>query len=200
MIDKRKEFYEILVNYFGKKQANQIDKNLNELAFYDLPCSTRYHLSVPHGLVEHSINVYKKCMELRQVICPHIPEIQVAIVSLFHDLNKCLAGYMTNILKSGEQSQAQPYVKDTRITGDGTLSCYLITARLKIDLSFGMYNAIANHNIFEPDYVRNHNIIVKDPNDYLLLLCLQTSDLYCSQVLEHIPKEKEKTYKDYLME
>lgn len=69
------------------------------------PASTKYHLSVPGGLIQHSLNVYyrlKKILEAAypavtktteegveyvENTCPYTEET-IAIVALFHDLSK----------------------------------------------------------------------------------------------------------------
>ena len=174
----------ILGRHFKQKEVDYIMKGLNQLSFFTLPASTQFHSATKGGLAKHSLNVYNKCMDLLPVLGDGINEKDVAICSLFHDLNKTMSGYEHNILKSGEVSKAKPYTRNPILTGDGSTSCYLIRDVLNISLSPAMYNAIANHNIWEEDWKSNSNIIKKNKYTYRLMLILVTSDLYCSQVLE----------------
>jgi hypothetical protein len=56
--------------------------------FYNAPCSTKYHLSVPSGLVQHSVNVHKLlALKDRTYRLNTNPET-LLITSLFHDICK----------------------------------------------------------------------------------------------------------------
>lgn len=56
--------------------------------FFYAPCSTRYHLCVEGGLVEHSLNVYEIFDSLCRVYYKDFPAESVAICALFHDICK----------------------------------------------------------------------------------------------------------------
>lgn len=61
---------------------------LNETDFFYAPCSTRYHLCVEGGLVEHSIHVDEIFNTLCDKFMPNFPEESRHICALFHDLCK----------------------------------------------------------------------------------------------------------------
>ena len=56
--------------------------------FFYAPCSTRYHLCVEGGLVEHSLHVDNIFNKLCDEFAPNFPEESRHICALFHDLCK----------------------------------------------------------------------------------------------------------------
>ena len=179
----KKRYKGILEMYFENHE--ELFDILDSKRFFSLPASTKYHSCVKGGLSLHSLYVYQKAMELKPIIAPQIPDKEVAIVTLFHDLNKLYAGYTPNEKKDGVLHKTLPYKRNSFIADYDSLSCYLCTDLLGISLSPRMYNAIANHNIFHASYFPAlHNTCKKHPMDYALVLLLQMSDLYCSQILE----------------
>lgn len=61
---------------------------LNETDFFYAPCSTRYHLCIEGGLVEHSLHVDEIFNTLCDKFMPDFPEESRHICALFHDLCK----------------------------------------------------------------------------------------------------------------
>lgn len=61
---------------------------LDEVDFYYAPCSTRFHLCEPHGLLAHSCSVYEIGRKLFASFTDCTAE-SVAIMTLFHDICKC---------------------------------------------------------------------------------------------------------------
>ena len=182
-MNKEKEFDDILSLYFKPKDRSKMMKKLKDVHFFTFPASTRYHLAIKGGLAIHSINVYNKCMELLSIMGAGLNKKDVAIASLFHDLNKVMEGYSENILKDGSIGKV-PYTKNPLLTGDGAVSCYLIRDLLDISINPAVFCAVSNHNIYYPDWQHAVSKIQKRSYTYKLMLLLITSDLYCSQVLE----------------
>lgn len=56
--------------------------------FYNAPCSTKYHLSVPGGLVQHSVNVHKLLALKDRTYRLNTNSETLLITSLFHDICK----------------------------------------------------------------------------------------------------------------
>ena len=59
--------------------------------FFEAPASSRYHLAVPGGLCQHSLNVYRRLKWLLESAYPKgVPYASqsIAIVSLLHDICK----------------------------------------------------------------------------------------------------------------
>jgi len=60
----------------------------NETVWLSAPASTRFHLCHPGGLVEHSVNVARVALKLREALAPDISEESCVIAGLYHDLGK----------------------------------------------------------------------------------------------------------------
>jgi len=72
---------------------------LEKTDFYTAPASCRYHLAVEGGLLQHSLNVYNRLLQLyRSEYCTITAEMHetIAILGLFHDLCKANC-YVTSI-------------------------------------------------------------------------------------------------------
>ena len=86
---------------------------MDDGGFFEAPCSTDKHLSVPGGLAEHSVNVYYGMLELDKALKADIPHDSIILCGLLHDLGKMgdhgKSNYVVNILKSGQQSATKPY-------------------------------------------------------------------------------------------
>ncbi len=52
------------------------------------PASTKYHLCIEGGLLEHSINVATTMLKIKSAIAPEISDESCVIVALIHDLGK----------------------------------------------------------------------------------------------------------------
>ena len=89
-------------NYFEREFTKQIQREgaenllewLKKSDFFDAPASTRFHLSRPGGLVEHSVHVYERLYQLCECDALNndafkMPRNEtIAIVGLLHDICK----------------------------------------------------------------------------------------------------------------
>lgn len=57
-------------------------------AYLTAPASTKYHLSIEQGLLEHSVSVCTTMIKLKKLVAPEITDEQCVIVRLLHDLGK----------------------------------------------------------------------------------------------------------------
>lgn len=80
----------------GRKGIDVVLGKLEETGFFDAPASSRFHLSCKGGLLEHSLNVYRAALMVREQILKVRPELEeqlpldsVAICTLLHDTCKC---------------------------------------------------------------------------------------------------------------
>jgi len=60
----------------------------NDTSWLTAPASTRFHLAKEGGLVEHSVNVARTLLKLRELLAPDISEESCVIVGLYHDVGK----------------------------------------------------------------------------------------------------------------
>jgi HD superfamily phosphohydrolase YqeK len=101
---------------------------LEQTDFYTAPASTRYHGSVEGGLALHAWNVYGmiRFLNERLPVEKRYQEDTLALVSLLHDVCK-VHTYEPKILKSGQQSKAEPYVRAEKLPiGHGEKSLILL--------------------------------------------------------------------------
>jgi len=56
--------------------------------FLRAPASTKYHLSVETGLLQHSVSVVKTMLKIKNAICPEISDESCVIAGLLHDIGK----------------------------------------------------------------------------------------------------------------
>lgn len=94
MEDLKQQFKEKLLS-IGREGMEAVIENLEELGFFEAPASTKFHLNVKGGLMEHSWNVCNTALMLREQMIQMNPEIadripvdSVIIASLLHDACK----------------------------------------------------------------------------------------------------------------
>ena len=94
MENLKQQFQEKLLSTKRDGMENVI-KHLERLGFFTAPASTKFHLSVKGGLMEHSWNVCNTALMLREQmiqmkpeLADRLPEESVVIASLLHDVCK----------------------------------------------------------------------------------------------------------------
>ena len=94
MENLKQQFQEKLLSTKRDGIENVI-KHLDRLGFFTAPASTKFHLSVKGGLMEHSWNVCNTALMLREQMIQMKPELadklpkeSVVIASLLHDVCK----------------------------------------------------------------------------------------------------------------
>lgn len=92
-----KEAFLEIYGHIKRPGADKLLAWLESTDFFVAPASTRFHLCRPGGLVEHSIHVYRRLVNLYvseystpdEVYCPTPDEMEtLAIVGLLHDVCK----------------------------------------------------------------------------------------------------------------
>lgn len=140
------EFKAIAQDRITRDGIGDLMKWLDDSDFYTAPASTRYHGAHEGGLVEHSLNVYKR---LRQLAATYdygagsleaewdSLEESIAIVSLFHDL--CKVGYYTTEMRwrkdqfnRWEQYPTYKKQENYPFGGHGSKSVYLVQHFMKL--------------------------------------------------------------------
>ena len=118
----------------------------NETDFFTAPASSKYHLNYPGGLVIHSLNVYKRLLEITArdvfggtdgaLLAEDVVET-VAILGLLHDV--CKAGVYhqeTKRRKNPDTGKWEDYLgytfRDPFPLGHGEKSLFLITRHLAL--------------------------------------------------------------------
>lgn len=113
------QFKGMLRGLFSDEDINKLTVELNKMAFFTAPASTKYHGNYMGGLFDHSYEVTKALVNLTEKLdlrwCrPHSPYI----VGLFHDLCK------TDAYVYGEGGRYE-YNKEMLLTGHGDKSVIL---------------------------------------------------------------------------
>ena len=143
MKDRFIELYQKLITRPG---ADKLLAWLETTDFFTAPASTRFHLSRPGGLVEHSIHVYERLENLvaDEEAFPGRPfgedftisNETIAICGLLDDI--CKANFYTVEMRNrkNEQGQWEKYpfyvVNDQLPYGHGEKSVYIISGFMKL--------------------------------------------------------------------
>ena len=128
---------EILFN-FAKLPSGAMDK-LKAIGYYDAPASKGHHLAVKGGLVQHSLNVTDRLVELSDVMAIGWSRDESPwIVGMLHDLVKCQC-YRLN-----DDGQTYSYVQP-KWPGHGVASVMIATVELGIQLNPDEAAAIIHH-------------------------------------------------------
>ena len=99
----KKEFCELLRST-RREGVDYVIEDLENLGFFDAPASTKFHLNYDGGLCEHSLNVCKVGLMLREEMIKMAPESEsylpkdsVIIATLLHDV--CKADIYKKVMK-----------------------------------------------------------------------------------------------------
>ena len=97
------EFIEIL-KATNRENIDYVIEDLEDLGFFEAPASSKNHFNFEGGLVEHSLNVYKIALMLKEGIArfrpdviARIPNDSIAIAALLHDV--CKADIYKKVVK-----------------------------------------------------------------------------------------------------
>ena len=138
----KKRFCDIFQSNISRPGADKLLEWLKSTDFFEAPASTRYHLSRPGGLVEHSIGVYERLKTLCDVVDETTtsfiePSLEtITICGLLHDI--CKANYYSVEMRNrkneqGKWEQYPFYVVNDRLPyGHGEKSVYIISSFMKL--------------------------------------------------------------------
>ena len=167
--------------------------------FYKAPASTKYHLAVPSGLLQHSLNVLDALRGLLSwrsdgvweyraagKVVDTIPDDSVIMMALLHDICKThFYGTSTRNVKNettGRWEKVPFYtVNDMMPLGHGPKSAMIIKQYTTLT-SQELY-AIWHHMGMNGNY-ENDNAVGKSIEMYPAVLALQTADMMASRFME----------------
>jgi len=99
--ENKKKFIELLLSTKREGMDKLVNYLENETDFFEAPASTKYHSSYVGGLLIHSLNVFKRLMQLRisdnEELTKESENTKI-IVALLHDICK------TNFYKISEKN------------------------------------------------------------------------------------------------
>lgn len=158
--------------------------------FFEAPASTRFHLSKPGGLLEHSLNVYhclKDYLErsrVKNVYHLEVSDESVAIVGLLHDIckvNVYKKSYRNRKDEHGNWVQVPSYdYSDDLPYGHGEKSVYIISGFMKLTREESF--AIRYHMGFSETDNRN---VGEAFSKFPLAFALSTADMEATYFLEN---------------
>jgi hypothetical protein len=137
--DAKQEFVEIFNKYITREGADKLLEWLLTTDFFTAPASSRFHSNYDGGLVQHSINVYKRFKQnienefgKDQTL---ISEESLAICGLLHDV--CKTNFykqdFRNVKVDGVWVQKPVYgVEDKLPYGHGEKSVYMLSGFMRL--------------------------------------------------------------------
>lgn len=135
-----KEFETIFNENIKREGSQKLIEWIRSTDFYTAPASTRFHGAYPGGLVQHSVNVYHRLLDLyHKEFGAHLAEEhkeKIAIVSLLHDL--CKANFYDVEMRNRKNDQGQwekypAYVVNDQLPyGHGEKSVYIISGFMRL--------------------------------------------------------------------
>lgn len=181
----------------SKRQGiEQLIKYLESTDFFVAPCSTRFHLSEPGGLCQHSLNVFDAANLFSEAYRFQdnmhadgayytFDDISVLIVSLLHDVCKtnCYKGELRWRKDDNNQwEQYGTYTKDEDYAfGHSEKSVWIISKFLK--LTDTEAQAINAHMGFSDS--RGSQLIGNIFKQNSLALLLHSADMYATYIIEN---------------
>jgi len=141
------KFIQLCKDNIHRDGLNDLLNWLEKSDFYLSPASTKYHGNFEGGLVEHSIKVYERLVQLIQATGVEAKEETIVIVSLLHDVCKANSYKlsMRNVKENDVWVQKPFYEFEEYFPfgGHGSKSVFIVQQFMKLSPEEG--SAICNH-------------------------------------------------------
>jgi len=154
-----------------------------ETSWLESPASTRFHLAVKSGLLEHSVGVTETLLRLRGTLAPAVSEESCVIVGLLHDVGKVgMPGkplYLPNPneWERNTLGKSYRYNDDVVTMGLAVRSLYIVSKYLP--LSDAEAQAICYH---DGQYVDENHVVAQEEEPLTVLL--HFADYWTARVYE----------------
>jgi len=162
-----------------------IDFLESETEWLGAPASTRFHLAVPGGLLEHSLNVAETMLKLKEVLAPEISSESCVLVALFHDLGKVgMPGqpyYLPNPSRWHVENRGTAYIVNQDLVHLDVPTRSLFLLAQHIPLSDEEAQAVRYHD--GQHVPENQSVAHRESK---LTLLLQYADSWSGEVLEKL--------------
>lgn len=187
--ENRITFIAIAKKYIKREGIDNLLKYIENTDFFEAPASSRYHLAVPGGLCQHSLNVYYRLIREYREEYGEIPDDKketLTIVSLFHDL--CKADFYKqdtrNVKVDGVWTKVPCYTFDEKFPiGHSEKSIILIMKHMS--LTDEEIACINTHMGFTDSRVKGGDYsIVNIWQQYPLGMLLHVADMKAAQIDE----------------
>ena len=147
----KQKFLEIYKKHITRPGSEELLAYLEKSDFFRAPASHKYHLSIPGGLVMHSVGVYNRLRELflrekelKNDFTELTPEQEetIAICGLLHDL--CKIDFYQQVKKSRKTGRLQPNgkpewedyygydIEEKLVYGHGEKSVYIASGFMRL--------------------------------------------------------------------
>lgn len=196
MDDFRGEFINSYISYIQRDGADRLLKWLEGTDFFTAPASTRHHLAREGGLLEHSLNVWKRFDALVRHEAGasgagsafyEVSNETVAVCGLLHDI--CKADFYSTELRNAKDERGQwvkvPYyaVSDQVPYGHGEKSVYIASGFMRLSREEAM--AIRWHMGGFDDTVKGGGYSMSEAwGKYPLAVLLHVADLQATYIDE----------------
>ena len=139
----KKLWIDMFTQSVHREGADKLLAWLEKSDFFTAPASTRYHLSEPGGLCQHSVHVYQRLYNIMKCVSENKGETltesqieSIAIVALLHDVCKTNFYATETRNRKNEQGKWEQYaaytVKDTLPYGHGEKSVYIVSGFMRL--------------------------------------------------------------------
>jgi len=191
----KSEFKNLLLSTNRRNIDNVINWLETKTDFFNAPSSTNYHGNYEHGLLEHSMNVYKVSLEIYNSLIKFNPDLHIDVNSiiisaLLHDICKVNFYKPTQKWKKNEANQWISYdgyiIDDAFPIGHGEKSVMflqMLGLEMKVEemLAIRWHMGSWDGGLFTNDIKFAYN---KSVETYPLCVIIQAADNLSSMTLE----------------
>ena len=134
------EFIDVFTRHVTREGSDKLLEYLTNSDFFTAPASAKFHLAEPGGLCQHSLNVYKRLLQIVQQeygtnYRDVVSDESIAICGLLHDV--CKVNYYAidyRNVKEGNAWVKKPYfkVEEKFPYGHGEKSVFILSQYVKL--------------------------------------------------------------------
>lgn len=188
-LSAKNEFTDIFTTYVTRDGADKLLDYLSNSDFFTAPASARFHLAEEGGLCRHSVNVYKRLVNLvEQEYGDKSPfsDETLAICGLLHDV--CKVNFYVVDYRNSKENGAWVKVPYYRVDekfpyGHGEKSVFIITQYMRLSAEEAM--AINWHMGGFDERVKGGSYSLSEAMaKYKLVLLMHVADLQASYLDE----------------
>ena len=204
----KQEFVSIISSVNRPGIDNLVSWMENNSDFFTCPASCHFHGAFKYGLVQHSLNVYKAALAIKEHVSlplalpekqiENIPEDSLKIVCLMHDL--CKANMYKETLKffKDEQNDWQKYItyeiEDSYPLGHGEKSVILLQNFIRLHpqeaIAIRFHMGMSDVAMMSSPYTKGP--LLQSFNSVPLLMIVMLADMHASFMQEkEIDQKKE---------
>lgn len=160
-----------------------------ETDFFSAPASSKFHLSVPHGLFIHSTNVFNVGINLMMFFPrPSFTEEEWCLASFFHDLCKTNYYSVEPAWRKDDKGKWESYFKgtvdDKFPMGHGEKSLYILNKFIKVkdEIALAIRWHMGKHDLATHHYQSSGAAFNQASSEYSLVKFLQIADAATSLI------------------